>query len=116
MKSLNVLCCGLPGVLFGIVEASLSEQNGLGRLWNYESLDQFEGSGNQRPDVIIMEALPFENYYRVLCQYPCARVVGIERHGKNFSVWRLVPDREELGELSSDELARLVCSFTAEIH
>lgn len=116
MKSLNVLCCGLPGVLYGIVEASLRERNSIGLLGNYESLDVFIESGGLRPDVIIMETDQSRNYRCALYRYPLAKVVGIEDHGKSFTLWRLVPDKQDLGELSPEELSRLVSSFSGEVH
>lgn len=116
MNSINILCCGLSKVLYDIVEDSFRRRESLRILGNYPSLNMFQFADKEQPDVIIMESRRSDRCPDVLYEYPRAKVVSIEQHGKCITVWQLLPGQQNLGELSSDELANVILSFTTETH
>lgn len=118
VEPIKILTFGLPKILRGIVTESFSKQGVLDVLGHYDSVTEYrhKKNNNEQPSVIIVDSKQTDQCPDVLYQYPRARVVSIETQGKYLSVWRMVPEKKDLGEISSDDLAEMVCSFESEHH
>ncbi len=116
MESINILCLGLSKVLLGILEASFSGQRRLRLMGNVESLTEPLLSGYEQPGVIIMESPDCRICPDILYRFPRAKVVNIGRHGKSIAVWTLRPEKQDLGEISSDELAAAIVSLSGDLN
>lgn len=116
VEPIKILTFGLPKILRGIVTESFSNQGVLNVLGHYDSVTEYkyQQDNHEQPSVIIVNSKQTDQCPEVLYQYPRARVVSIETQGKYLSVWRMVPEKKDLGEISSDELAEVVCSFESE--
>lgn len=118
MEPIKILTFGLPKILQGIVTESFSKQSSLNILGHFDSVNEYfhQHISDHEPSIIIVEAKQTEKCPEVLYQYPRARVVSIETQGKYLSVWRMIPEKKDLGEISSDQLAAVLCSFESEHH
>lgn len=116
MEPIKILTFGLPKILQGIVAESFRKYGTLDVLGHYGTIEEyFTDSGKDYfPNIIIVDSKQSDQCPDVLYQYPKARVVSIETQGKYFSVWRMVPDKTDLGEITSDELAEVLCVFDGE--
>ncbi len=116
MEPIKILTFGLPKILQGIVAESFRKYGTLDVLGHYETVNEyFTGCHkDDLPNVIIVDSNQSDQCPDVLYQHPKARVVSIETQGQFFSVWRMVPEKTDLGEISSDELAEVLCAFESE--
>lgn len=111
MEPVNIVCVGLSQALYGILEASFSKQNSFWVMGNFESLNEPSLLWDEQPQIIIVEATHTNICSDALYRFPRAKVISIEQQGKRIAVWRLVMDGQDLGEISSDELAAVIASM-----
>ena len=111
MEPIRLLTIGLPNLLEVLVLKAFGKRGSVDIIGHYEDLQQFiSHSVDIDPTIIIIESADIDDCLDVLYLYPKINLVYIEHSGKNFNLWKLVPRKQVLGEVSADELVEKILS------
>ncbi len=111
MEPIRLLTIGLPNLLEGVILNAFGKRGSVNTIGHYENLQQFIGhSADIDPTIIIIESANIDDCLDVLNLYPKINLVYIEHSGKSFNLWKLVPRKQVLGEVSADELVEKILS------
>ncbi len=111
MEPANFLTIGLSNLLDGLITNAFNKRGSLENIGRYESIQKFlNHSATVDRTIIIMEPKISEDCLDALRQYQKVRLVCVENSAKSFSLWKLEPRQQTLGEMSPDELIKTILS------
>lgn len=112
MTHIRVVVGKAPRLLGDIVTAALAKKEGIDVIGETESEDELiDLCVRAQPNLVVVGS--FDNDAeklgrRLLEQCPSTKVVALAENGRNTLVFELRPHKVEIGELSADELVRVV--------
>ena len=109
MEPVSLLTIGLPKMLQKIVSDSFIKIRSVNLISHFASIGDFLRQSEQvEPSVILVESNHTSVCLELLYLYPRARVVMIKRSGKSFVIWKMIPIKKILDDVSSDELVNAI--------
>jgi len=112
VEPIRLLTIGLPNLLEGLVSNAFVKQGPLKNVGSYENLQQFFSHGTDSdPTVIFIESSNTDDCMDVLYKFPKTSLVSMQGSGKSFDLWKLVPQKLVLGEVSPEELVSKIVLY-----